>query len=71
MCAGMTGFDQYEYNGNLELVAYAPIDGTPGWSIGVNVVRKEFMGGTYTALVISVIILVAACIFAAVTAIIL
>lgn len=70
MCAGMTGFDQYEYNGNLELVAYAPVSGTPGWSIGVNVVRKEFMGGTYTALVISVIILVAACILAAVTAII-
>ena len=70
MCAGMTGFDQYEYNGNLELVAYAPIDGTPGWSIGVNVVRDEFMGGTYTSLVISIIILVVACVLAAVTALV-
>lgn len=70
MCAGMTGFDQYEYNGNLELVAYAPVEGTPGWSIGVNVVRNEFMGGTYTSLVISIIILVVACVIAAVTAII-
>ncbi len=70
MCAGMTGFDQYEYNGNLELVAYAPVAGTPGWSIGVNVVRNEFLGGTYTSLVISIIILVVACVLAAVTAII-
>lgn len=70
MCAGMTGFDQYKYNGNLELVAYAPVEGTPGWSIGVNVVRNEFLGGTYTSLVISIIILVVACVIAAVTAII-
>ena len=70
MCAGMTGFDQYEYDGNLELVAYAPVVGTPGWSIGVNVVREEFMGGTYTALVISFVIMAAACIAAAVTALI-
>ena len=70
MCAGMTGFDQYEYNGNLELVAYATVEGTPGWSIGVNVVRNEFLGGTYTSLVISIIILVVACVIAAVTAII-
>lgn len=70
MCAGMTGFDKYEYNGNLELVAYAPIDGTPGWSIGVNVVRSEFLGGTYTSIVISLIIMAVTGVLAAVTAII-
>ncbi|MGN0598605.1 MAG: methyl-accepting chemotaxis protein [Oscillospiraceae bacterium] len=70
MCAGETGFDQYKYNGNLELVAYAPVMDTPGWSIGVNVVRDEFMGGTYEALIISLIIMVITCVLAAVTAMI-
>lgn len=70
MCAGETGSDQYEYNGNLELVAYAPVAGTPGWSIGVNVVRDEFMDGTYTSIVISVVITVVTCIIAAVIALI-
>ena len=53
MMAGETGFDQYKYNGNLEMIAYAPVPGTPGWSIGINVIRGEFMGGVYTALYIS------------------
>ena len=70
MCAGMTGFDQYEYDGNLELVAYAPVSDTPGWSIGVNVVRGEFLSGTYTSLVISLVIMVVACVAAAVVALI-
>ncbi|MGN0674181.1 MAG: methyl-accepting chemotaxis protein [Oscillospiraceae bacterium] len=70
MCAGETGFDQYEYNGNLELVAYAPVSGTPGWSIGINVVRDEFMGGVYSSLLISLIIMVIICVIAAVTALI-
>lgn len=70
MCAGETGFDQYMYNGKLELVAYAPIDGTPGWSIGVNVVRDEFMGGTYTAVVISIVIMAVTCAAAAAIAVI-
>lgn len=68
MCAGETGFDQYEYNGNLELVAYAPIDGTPGWSIGVNVVRMDFMGGVYNSIVVTLVIMAVMCIIAAGTA---
>ena len=70
MCAGETGFDRYIYNGNLELVAYAPVEGTPGWSIGVNVVRDEFLGGTYTSLVINFIIMIITCVLAAVIAVI-
>lgn len=70
MCAGETGFDQYKYNGNLELVAYAPVAGTPGWSIGINVVRDEFMGGVYSSIIISLIIMIVICAIAAITALI-
>lgn len=68
MCAGEAGFDQYKYNGNLEYVAYAPIPETPGWSIGINVVRNEFMGGAYESIVISMIIMAVVCMIAAVVA---
>ncbi len=53
MIAGETGFDKYNYNGNLEMVAYAPVPGTPGWSIGINIIRDEFLGGVYTSLFIN------------------
>ena len=68
MCAGETGFDQYMYNGNLELVAYAPVEGTPGWSIGINVVRNEFMGGVYNSVIISLMIMAVICVLAGVIA---
>ncbi len=68
MCAGETGFDQYKYNGNIEYVAYAPVAGTPGWSIGINVVRNEFLSGVYYSLIISVVIIIVVCGIAAVVA---
>lgn len=70
MCAGETGFDQYKYNGNIEYVAYAPVAETPGWSIGINVVRNEFMGGAYKSLIISLVIMAVICVIAAVMAVI-
>ncbi len=60
MMAGETGFDKYYYNGNLEMIAYAPVPGTPGWSIGINIVRDEFMSGVYLGLVVSIVLIVAA-----------
>lgn len=60
MMAGETGFDKYYYNGNLEMIAYAPVPGTPGWSIGINIVRDEFLGSVYLGLVISIALVVCA-----------
>ena len=56
MCAGETGFDKYYYDGNQELVAYAPVNGTPGWSIGVNVIQEEFLGGVYSSVIINIVV---------------
>ncbi|MGN0688535.1 MAG: methyl-accepting chemotaxis protein, partial [Oscillospiraceae bacterium] len=70
MCAGQTGFDRYVYDGNLELVAYAPVEGTPGWSIGVNVVREEFMSGTNLSLIFTIVITLATCMISAVVALV-
>ncbi len=57
MIAGETGFDEYYYNGNLELIAYAPVNNPYGWSIGINVVREEFLGGVYTSVIINIAVI--------------
>lgn len=60
MTQGLTGFSDYYYGGQEKMMAYAPIQGTNGWSIDIAVVQSEFMGGTRQALLITVIIMIAA-----------
>lgn len=36
MTQGGSGFGQYEYGGVRKFLAFSPIDGTDGWSLGVN-----------------------------------
>lgn len=43
MCAGKTGFEGYYYGGVNKYMAYAPIEGTNGWSIDIAIGRNEFM----------------------------
>lgn len=47
MCAGIRGFEGYYYGGINKYMAYAPIEGTNGWSIDVAIGRDEFMKSSY------------------------
>lgn len=58
MTAGESGFAFYAYGGTIKLMAYAPIAGTDGWSVGVNAPKKDFMGTVYLAIVLSLIMLI-------------
>ncbi len=60
MIAGETGFDRYNYNGQMELVSYAPVKNTNGWSIGVNVVEEEFLSELYESININIIVIIIA-----------
>lgn len=51
MCRGETGFDSYYYGGQNKFMAYAPVEGTDGWSMDVAVVQKEFLKSTYTSII--------------------
>lgn len=53
MAKGESGFDTYTYGGVKKFLAYAPIDGTNGWSIGVNAPSREFMNGTYISILMT------------------
>ncbi|MDE6516610.1 MAG: methyl-accepting chemotaxis protein, partial [Acetatifactor sp.] len=59
MIAGEAGTGTYTYNGKTKVVAYSPIPGTNGWSIGVAAVRNEFLGMFFLAMGLTVILVIA------------
>ncbi|MCM1173631.1 MAG: methyl-accepting chemotaxis protein [Blautia sp.] len=63
MVAGENGTGTYSYGGVTKVVAYSPIPGLNGWSIGVAAVRNEFLGMFFLSLVITVIFVIAFTIF--------
>lgn len=65
MTEGKSGVGNYSYNGENKVLAYAPIEGTDGWSIGINVAKSEFIQGTINGIIITAI-LIGVCILAAV-----
>jgi len=68
MVAGETGFDTYSTNGTSYYIAYAPIEGTDGWSLAVTAQKTDFLGTYMVSIVAIIIIFVMAVAFAAVTA---
>lgn len=58
MRAGNSGVGEYKLNGTTMLLAYAPIDNTDGWSLGVAAPETDFMGAVYTAAIIIGILIV-------------
>lgn len=56
MVAGEAGFGTYRYGGVNKFMAYAPIEGTNGWSIGINAPTRDFMMETIIGIFITVFI---------------
>lgn len=71
MTQGMSGFGQYSYGGVTKYLAYAPINGTDGWSLGVNVPQADIMGSTIAGIKITIILLVVSYIVAGLIAVLL
>lgn len=47
MRQGETGFGSYTIDGISKYLAYGPVEGTNGWSVGVNAYTSDFMAATY------------------------
>lgn len=59
MVAGESGFGSYKYEGVTKYAAYAPVDGTDGWSLCVNAYSSDFMQDTYRNIVIIAVLVIA------------
>lgn len=57
MTQGEAGFDEYSYQGVAKMLAYAPVSGTNGWSIGVNVYKDEYLQSTYNTIIIVLVVI--------------
>ncbi len=60
MIAGEHGYGEYSYGGAQKILAYAPIEGTGGWSIAVNAPMSDFTGAFYQSLAITALIYIVA-----------
>lgn len=58
MRAGNSGVGEYTLDGVTKLFAYAPVDNTDGWSLGVSVPKTDFMSAIYTAAIIIGVLIV-------------
>ena len=65
MRRGESGYGSYEIGGVSKYLAYSPVAGTDGWSLGVNAYTSDFMAATYRNIII-IAVLVAAVIIAAI-----
>lgn len=63
MMTGETGYDTYTRNGIYTIQAYAPIDGTDGWSVAVDAPLTDFLGSVIACVIIGVAVGVVAVIF--------
>jgi len=60
MIAGEMGYDTYFQNGTTKLIAYAPVEGTNGWSIAIEAPITDFMSTTIISTIIAVVIAILA-----------
>ena len=58
MREGKSGVGEYTLGGTTKLFAYAPVNNTDGWSLGISVPKTDFMGAVYRAAIIIGILIV-------------
>lgn len=58
MINGETGSGIYKYKGVQKIMAYAPIDGTRGWSVGINAPTKDFTKSLFQGIFVTVAIMI-------------
>ena len=58
MRAGETGVTTCVVEGQEKIVAYAPVNGTNGWSVNITAPVSDFMGGTYLAIGVTVALVI-------------
>ena len=58
MRQGETGFGSYTIDGISKYLAYGPVEGTNGWSVGVSANTSDFMASTYRDIAVIVALVV-------------
>lgn len=59
MCQGKNGFGTFKGSDGLRFTAYAPVNGTDGWSVAITVLKSEYLSDTYFGIIINLIVIAA------------
>ncbi|MCI8841669.1 methyl-accepting chemotaxis protein [uncultured Oscillibacter sp.] len=59
MRQGKVGFGSFHDTDGPRFAAYAPVDGTNGWSVAVTAMKKDYLADTYFGMLIDVLVIVA------------
>ncbi len=60
MRQGKVGFGSYNASDGPRYTAYAPVDGTDGWSVAVTAMKKDYLADTYAGMLLNVLVVIAA-----------
>ncbi|MCI8406461.1 MAG: methyl-accepting chemotaxis protein [Oscillospiraceae bacterium] len=60
MRQGKVGFGGYNASDGPRYTAYAPVDGTDGWSVAVTAMKKDYLADTYAGMLLNVLVVIAA-----------
>ncbi len=66
MREGGSGVAEYKMDGQQKLIAYAPVGGTDGWSIGITAPASDFMSSTYTSIAVIAVLVILSLIIGAI-----
>ena len=58
MRQGKNGFGSYPTAAGPWYTAYAPVDGTDGWSVAVTAMKKDYLADTYAGMLINVLAII-------------
>lgn len=71
MCRGENGFGSYDSPEGKMFLAYAPVNGTDGWSIAVAAPQLNYLSSTYQGMTINIIVMAASVVISIVVALLL
>lgn len=71
MRQGQNGFGKYQSSDGSRFAAYAPVNGTDGWSVAVTAPEMDYLADTYFGIVIDGIVILASVLVSVVVALIL
>ncbi len=60
MTALQSGYDKFMLNGSENLIGYAPIENSNGWSIAISAPSSDFLGDTNAAIAMTIVLIVIA-----------
>ncbi len=68
MRQGENGFGSYRSTDGARFAAYAPVNGTDGWSVAVTALKTDYLSDTYFGMIINVAVIILSLIFSIVVA---